>query len=444
MERFSYLKQKDAIVSITASIRIDVTIGSEKPISGDYSQTFTGFFIRDHYIVTVGHGVIFKPINITIDDTAITVDRSPVATGGSFTRFQRFLVNVYNVNDSGKDYTYMARLVGVDGAGDIAVLKIHQDDKWNRDHPHIDSRQPYLKWGDSRQYAPGNALSIIGNSLGKDALSIVTGTVRNNRFVDHTGTVVYESITTDAHINPGNSGSPMIDIFGKIIGMASYTETVDGFNAENGGGPSQNFMEHVVKAIIHGDRNHCTKIFDQFGSFYKYFKGYLGISWTVRDRPTEIPLTTKNGSHFDKRIIGINVTNVDDGLISGQESPFLNIIDVGDVITDIKIDDTSSQIGSLSHQITPTVFTWYTHSRDHVKLTYYKASEEFLVKRYVHAKLKKFPLMYDYSFGSIASLPLKDYNGNVKTLKNIISDVAIQSNILDIDLSGLQNNNVTI
>lgn len=71
------------------------------------------------FIVTAGHLVIEIPV----------VERSsppfliPVCTGCPL-RKSRIFVRIYNVNGGGKSFVYEVALVGVDGAGDIAVLKI--------------------------------------------------------------------------------------------------------------------------------------------------------------------------------------------------------------------------------------------------------------------------------------------------------------------------------
>ena len=64
---FNYDRYKNAIVSITTSIHIKSTLVDKLVFDSDVSQVTTGFFIRNHYIVTVGHGVLFKPVNVTSD-----------------------------------------------------------------------------------------------------------------------------------------------------------------------------------------------------------------------------------------------------------------------------------------------------------------------------------------------------------------------------------------
>ena len=101
---------------------------------------------------------------------------------------------------------YPARLVGRDAASDLAVLKIESN-----------TRFPFVKFGDSSQARVGDWVIAIGNPFGLGGTvtsGIVSAVLRN------TGGGAYDRyIQTDASINRGNSGGPLFDMQGNVIGI---------------------------------------------------------------------------------------------------------------------------------------------------------------------------------------------------------------------------------
>jgi 2-alkenal reductase len=98
-----------------------------------------------------------------------------------------------------------ARLVGIDKLGDLAVLK-------------IDAKVPaYAKWADQAQV--GETVIAIGSALGNFRNSVSKGVVSglNRTLPGDTGTNVY--VQTDAAINHGNSGGPLFNLRGEIVGI---------------------------------------------------------------------------------------------------------------------------------------------------------------------------------------------------------------------------------
>jgi S1-C subfamily serine protease len=75
-----------------------------------------------------------------------------------------------------------------------------------------------LPLGDPGALRPGDPLYVIGYALGTDLLgdpSVTRGVLSGRRLL---GTVDY--VQTDAAMNPGNSGSPVIDASGRVVGVA--------------------------------------------------------------------------------------------------------------------------------------------------------------------------------------------------------------------------------
>ncbi len=112
------------------------------------------------------------------------------------------------------DKTYKAKIVGSDSVTDIALLKI--DGNGNFKHAFL---------GNSDNVRVGDLVVAIGNPFGLDKTftsGVVSATARNH--LDNMGNM---HIQTDAAINQGNSGGPLINIDGEVIGVnrAIYSKT---------------------------------------------------------------------------------------------------------------------------------------------------------------------------------------------------------------------------
>ena len=120
--------------------------------------------------------------------------------------------------------TYNATVVGTDATADVAVLQLSGV-----------SGLPTVKFANSSAVGIGNPVVAIGNAGGQGFPSTVTvGAVtaldRTIRASDQNG--VSESLTgliqVDALIEPGNSGGPLVDTSGDVIGMDTAAASVDG------------------------------------------------------------------------------------------------------------------------------------------------------------------------------------------------------------------------
>ena len=75
-----------------------------------------------------------------------------------------------------------------------------------------------LARGDSQRLAPGDPLYVVGFALGTELLgdpTVTRGVLSGRRVVDGV-----EYLQTDAAMNPGNSGGPVLDGEGRVVGMA--------------------------------------------------------------------------------------------------------------------------------------------------------------------------------------------------------------------------------
>lgn len=111
---------------------------------------------------------------------------------------------------------YPAEILAKDPINDIAVLKIKAPDN---------QKFPYLALGDSNDLDLGQTVVAIGNVLGQFSNTVSTGIVSGlSRYITAGGMTGQTQqlrglIQTDAAVNPGNSGGPLCDIFGRVIGI---------------------------------------------------------------------------------------------------------------------------------------------------------------------------------------------------------------------------------
>lgn len=104
-----------------------------------------------------------------------------------------------------------ATLVGRDRRTDIALLKVKTDKKL-----------PFVEWGDSEKLRTGDQIIAIGNPFGLGGTvtaGIVSHLGRDIGERSRAGDFIDGYIQTDASINLGNSGGPMFDLTGKVVGV---------------------------------------------------------------------------------------------------------------------------------------------------------------------------------------------------------------------------------
>ena len=112
-----------------------------------------------------------------------------------------------------------AEVVGSDPSTDVAVLRVDPDDA---------KLQP-LPLGRSADAQVGDAVVAIGNPFGYTR-SVTTGIVsaKARQITAPNGFAIQNVIQTDASVNPGNSGGPLLDAAGRVIGINSQIATGGG------------------------------------------------------------------------------------------------------------------------------------------------------------------------------------------------------------------------
>jgi len=147
------------------------------------------------------------------------------------------------------DY-YPAKLIGRDAASDLAVLKIVTP-----------KPLPFVKFGDSRNARVGDWVIAIGNPFGLGGTvtaGIISAVYRNTG----SGSAYDRYLQTDAAINRGNSGGPMFDMKGNVIGINNA------IYSPNGGSIGIGF---AIPADI------ASPIVDRLMKGQTIDRGYLGV-----------------------------------------------------------------------------------------------------------------------------------------------------------------------
>ena len=137
--------------------------------------------------------------------------------------------------------TYKAEVVGTDASTDLAVLKV--------DAP-ASLLQP-LALADSNDVAVGDTAVAIGSPFGlEDTVTSGIVSALHRQMTSPNGFTIDDAIQTDAAINHGNSGGPLLNAEGKVIGITSQIESDSGGNDGVGFAIPSNTVKSIVSQLI--------------------------------------------------------------------------------------------------------------------------------------------------------------------------------------------------
>lgn len=208
------------------------TAPSPAPGNNDDVMEFLRRQMQQRPVQSVGSGFIVSPEGHIITNRHVIAGTT------------RILVKL----DSGEEY--MARSLGDDEETDIAVLK-------------IDAKGPLpaVKLGDSESVKVGDWVLAIGSPFGL-AKTVTAGIISQTRRETPFSTPFQRFIQTDAAINRGNSGGPLVNLRGEVIGVNSQIATSTGdFNGVSFALPSVE----------------TRYVYDQILKNGKVRRGYLGV-----------------------------------------------------------------------------------------------------------------------------------------------------------------------
>lgn len=220
-------KLQPAVVNISTTQKVQVSAnpfagtpfemfggGESRPVTRTAESLGSGFIISaDGYVVTNSHvisagtrGAVVQSISVKLAD--------------------------------GKEYK--ARLVGRDVPSDLAVLKIDGVNDL-----------PFVRFGDSARARAGDWVVAIGNPFGLGG-TVTAGIVSAVHRVTGSGGAYDRFIQTDASINRGNSGGPMFDLNGNVIGINSQILSPTGGNVGIGFAIPAEEAKPVIDQLMKG------------------------------------------------------------------------------------------------------------------------------------------------------------------------------------------------
>jgi len=144
-----------------------------------------------------------------------------------------------SVSLDGKDYP--ATVVGKDADTDLAVIQIQNPP----------ANLPVVPFGDSDKLTVGQKVLAIGNPFGLDrtlTTGVISGLQRPIRAQN--GRPIDAAIQTDASINPGNSGGPLLDKYGRMIGINSQILAPAGGSVGVGFAIPVNIAKRVIPQLL--------------------------------------------------------------------------------------------------------------------------------------------------------------------------------------------------
>jgi serine protease Do len=243
--------------------------GGSEPQYREGQSLGSGFIVSaDGYVVTNNHVVSPPGGNGTVEEITVTM---PDGT------------------------EYPAEMVGSDAASDLAVLKIIRDEPF-----------PFVEFGDSRQTRAGDWVIAIGNPFGLGG-TVTSGIVSS--VLRTAGSGAYDRyIQTDASINRGNSGGPLFDMRGNVIGINNAILSPTGGSVGIGFAIPAEIAAPIVEQLRRGE---------------EIERGYLG----VRIQPVTEDMADSLGL---QRNVGEFVQSVEPGAAADEAG-----IQAGDVVVEV-------------------------------------------------------------------------------------------------------------
>ena len=195
---------------------------------------------------------IYQRVNPSVVTVLAQLDGSVSVGTGVIFRSDGYILTNHHVLAGGRDcsitldtgQSYEARYVAGDERNDLAVLKVEL------------TGLPAATFGDSDQLAVGDRVYAIGNPLGVELRGTLTDGIVSaiNRDVWVDGRTM-NLIQTNAALNSGNSGGPLINAYGQVVGINTIKMSSDYSNVEGLGFaiPSASMARLVNDLLAYGE-----------------------------------------------------------------------------------------------------------------------------------------------------------------------------------------------
>ncbi len=295
---------REAVVQIRVEAKVNVP-GFRNPFFDD--PFFRQFFPQQPQeqtrpVVSMGSGFIYE-YNTTTREAFILTNNHVVEQGRQGTITVTMADKV----------TYTASVVGLDPNTDVAVIKITVKEG---------EKVTVAPLGDSDKLEIGEWAIAIGNPFNEGldrtvTLGVISATSRANLNLGDNSPIYQDYIQTDAAINSGNSGGPLLNIKGEVIGINSALASNNGGNVGIGFAIPINLAKRVVEDLVASG---------------KVTRAYIGIL------PQEITPDIMESFNL-KEVAGVLVSKVE------KDSPAEKAgLQVGDVILEIN----GEKVGSVA------------------------------------------------------------------------------------------------
>ena len=188
-----------------------IGVGAAAAFAADDSADLAAICVKARpafVFIAGGSGVVIRPDGLMLTNDHVIENH------------RRFDVRL------GDGRSFKAKVVGRDAVGDLAALQL--------DLP-AGETVPHLPLGDSEALRVGDEAIAVGNPFALGVLDQApTFTVGIISAVHHTQGSYTECIVTDAELNPGNSGGPLINMAGEVVGINGQISTRYGLRSNTG------------------------------------------------------------------------------------------------------------------------------------------------------------------------------------------------------------------
>jgi len=224
ISNYTDISSEDAAV-IASAIVMPATVEITATINYSYTQTYMTPY-RTTSTQTIESSATSQATGFFINEDGYLVTNAHVITLSDYEDYPGFTYTSWDIllNYADSDVTFSASIITYDTTLDLAVLKIDESINnlqyvtfFNLTNPSDAS----YNTDSAVKLLYGESVIAIGNAFGY-GISVTEGVVSAPVRYFEDGSVVSEVIQTDAAINSGNSGGPLVNKWGSVIGINSF------------------------------------------------------------------------------------------------------------------------------------------------------------------------------------------------------------------------------